>query len=225
MGRKGDRTRTRILEVAAAAFAEKGFDGARVDAIARTAAINKERVYAYFGDKRRLYAAALDTTYRGLVDAEAPLMALSAADAPRLSREILSLYFAFHRRNPQFARILAWENLGGGVFAENFGPLRRRCLQHLAAVYAAGQRAGVFRRDVSFETYFYVLSATAFFYFSNMKTMSRTLGVDLQSRTTEARVIDEICQLMERSGGRRGGVCGSGRASEVTSMSSSGERS
>lgn len=44
----------RILEAAAAEFAERGFDGARVDAIAKTAGVNKALIYYYYSSKEAL---------------------------------------------------------------------------------------------------------------------------------------------------------------------------
>jgi len=44
----------RILEAAANIFAEKGFDGARVDEIAKAAQVNKALIYYYFKNKEDL---------------------------------------------------------------------------------------------------------------------------------------------------------------------------
>ena len=58
-GRDPVRTRERILRAARREFVAKGFAGARVDAIARSAAVNKRMLYHYFGDKEALYRAVL----------------------------------------------------------------------------------------------------------------------------------------------------------------------
>ena len=41
-------SKRRILEAASKIFAEKGYDGARVDEIAKRAAVNKALIYYYF---------------------------------------------------------------------------------------------------------------------------------------------------------------------------------
>ena len=48
--RNPERTRARIRSAALKEFAAHGFAGARVDVIARRAAINKRMLYHYFGD-------------------------------------------------------------------------------------------------------------------------------------------------------------------------------
>lgn len=48
-----------ILNIAVAAFAQKGFEGARMDEIARAARVNKATLYYRIGDKEALFAAVL----------------------------------------------------------------------------------------------------------------------------------------------------------------------
>lgn len=49
-----ESTKQRILEAAAHEFASKGFDGARVDEIARVAGVNKALIYYYYKNKEEL---------------------------------------------------------------------------------------------------------------------------------------------------------------------------
>jgi AcrR family transcriptional regulator len=58
--KKSDRTKRRILDAAAAVFAEKGFDGARVDDIAKRSKVNIALVYRYFKSKEKLLEALLN---------------------------------------------------------------------------------------------------------------------------------------------------------------------
>ncbi len=53
-------TLERILATARDAFAEHGFDGARLDSIARAAGVTKQLVYHYFKTKEELYGVVLD---------------------------------------------------------------------------------------------------------------------------------------------------------------------
>ena len=50
-----DLTKSLILDAAKKEFAEKGFDGARIDQIAATANVNKQLIYYYFDNKDTLF--------------------------------------------------------------------------------------------------------------------------------------------------------------------------
>ncbi len=49
-------------------FSREGVAGARTDAIARAAGVNKALLYYYFKDKETLYGAVLDHVFGGLRD-------------------------------------------------------------------------------------------------------------------------------------------------------------
>ena len=57
-------TKLKILEAAKKLFAEKGFDGARVDDIAENAGVNKALIYYYFKSKRDI----LEELVNGLIE-------------------------------------------------------------------------------------------------------------------------------------------------------------
>lgn len=56
-----NESRQRILDAARAEFSEKGFDGARVDGIAKRAEVNKALIYYYFKSKDELLQELLRT--------------------------------------------------------------------------------------------------------------------------------------------------------------------
>ncbi len=66
LGSRGrpEETRTAILQAAVREFAREGIAGARTDAIARAAKVNKALLYYYYRDKDALYGAALDQVAR-----------------------------------------------------------------------------------------------------------------------------------------------------------------
>ena len=57
-------SRTRILVAATQEFSEKGFDGARVNAIAQKAGVNKALIYYYFKSKEEI----LEELFRGVLN-------------------------------------------------------------------------------------------------------------------------------------------------------------
>jgi AcrR family transcriptional regulator len=101
-------SKKRILDAARTEFAALGIAGARVDAIAGAAHINKQRVYAYYGTKEGLFEAVLADAFRCLADS-VPL--------PTSWAELLEYpgrVFDYHVDNPEFSRLLAWEALTYG---------------------------------------------------------------------------------------------------------------
>ncbi|MFV2197664.1 TetR family transcriptional regulator [Nocardiopsis sp. LOL_012] len=102
-----ETTRALLLQAARDEFAEHGIAGARVDRIADRAGINKQRIYAYFGDKEQLFryvaVEALDelSTAVTLPDDKDP-----AAYVARV--------FDYHRSHPEVLRLLLWESLHYG---------------------------------------------------------------------------------------------------------------
>src|SRR5205823_10168160 len=67
LGTRGtpEKSRAAILKAAVREFAREGVAGARTDAIARSAGVNKALLYYYFKDKEALYQAVLDEVCSG----------------------------------------------------------------------------------------------------------------------------------------------------------------
>jgi TetR/AcrR family transcriptional regulator len=66
---KGAASKARLLRAAADEFAARGFDGAKVDRIARRAGVNKAMVYYHFHNKAALYREILAGLFQGLAAA------------------------------------------------------------------------------------------------------------------------------------------------------------
>lgn len=97
------RTRDRILEAALEEFSARGFSGARVEAIARRAPVNKRMLYHYFGDKEGLFREVLRRK-----------MAQRAAwreGSPAEPAELLPYWFAHGCHDLHWIRLLQWEAL------------------------------------------------------------------------------------------------------------------
>lgn len=54
------RTRATLLQAAAEVFAERGYDGAPVEEIARAAGVSVGSIYSHFGSKQSLFMALMD---------------------------------------------------------------------------------------------------------------------------------------------------------------------
>jgi AcrR family transcriptional regulator len=123
--RNPERSRTRILDAALAEFVEKGFAGARVDAIAKRAGLNKQLISHYFGGKESLYRSVLDER-----------LARAGGELQAPGDSGLAAMFERAAGDTQWIRLLLWEALEGGDPAVA-SSRRDRYAQRVDAVRAA----------------------------------------------------------------------------------------
>ena len=134
-GRNPERTRERILSAALKEFAANGFAGARVDAIARRAAVNKRMLYHYFGDKAHLFREVLR-----LKMAERQAWAETLSGEPA---ESLTFWFEAACKDMDWVRLLEWEALQEAdrrlIDAKNRRTATARGLERIRQRQARGQ--------------------------------------------------------------------------------------
>jgi TetR/AcrR family transcriptional regulator len=149
--------REAILNAAAAVFAEHGFDGARIDAIAEAANYNKSLIFTYYGDKLGLYAAVLKRIDKQAIEFQAQLLGPLLADKTIVSdahrfraflKTAIGVFFDFMVEHPRVMRMLVWEHAEGwqtyGRIASLF---ETEGLEQLEALFSRAQRAGLLRSD------------------------------------------------------------------------------
>jgi TetR/AcrR family transcriptional regulator len=101
--RDPEATKERILAAALHEFSDKGISGARVDAIAARAKVNKRMLYYYFGSKDGLFREILR---RRLVERSAVLRSSGMAGVERLAARQVRLL-----GESEYVRLLMWEAL------------------------------------------------------------------------------------------------------------------
>src|SRR6267143_1712012 len=67
-------TRDALLAAGAELFAERGYDGVPVTAIAQKAGVNKAMINYHFGGKRKLYLAIVSATFPEIIDKPARIL-------------------------------------------------------------------------------------------------------------------------------------------------------
>jgi TetR/AcrR family transcriptional regulator len=149
LGTRGqpEESRASILKAAVAEFADHGIAGARTDAIARAAHVNKALLYYYFKDKDALYAAVLDHVFSGLRARVTPV--LDSKLPPRQKMlEYLGTYFDYIAANPRFPRVVQaeWMRSGGSAHMQQIAKKYfRPIFAKLADVLREGIGTGEFR--------------------------------------------------------------------------------
>ena len=86
-----DPTKARLLEAAGEEFAEKGFAGATIRSISRRAGANVAAINYYFGDKERLYEAAVVEAHRCGMGEDDPPVDLDAGPTDVIRRFVRRL--------------------------------------------------------------------------------------------------------------------------------------
>ncbi|WP_366658333.1 TetR/AcrR family transcriptional regulator [Fodinicurvata sp. EGI_FJ10296] len=118
----GGRTRraneARILQAAEAVFAEAGFNGATMQAIAERAGLPKANVHYYFGTKEVLYRTLLDTILDMWVDAFDHFTP-DADPATALERYIRDK-MTWSRERPLASKVFANEIIHGAQHVEHY---------------------------------------------------------------------------------------------------------
>ncbi|HUI84810.1 MAG TPA: TetR/AcrR family transcriptional regulator [Candidatus Binatia bacterium] len=124
--RKPKVRRNAILRAALVEFAQEGLAGARMDAIADAAGVNKALLYYYFRDKDALYGAVLDRFFQKLAG-----RIIMVCDRPGPAGERFLSYVRAHfdsiAESPYYARIFMSELMSAG----------REASPHLDRIFAA----------------------------------------------------------------------------------------
>src|SRR5271155_764452 len=148
LGTRGqpEESRAAILKAAVGEFAEHGIAGARTDAIAREAGVNKALLYYYFKDKDALYEAVLDHVFSGLRARVMPVLESKLPPREKMLR-YLGTYFDYIAANPRFPRVVQgeWVRSSAGtarmqrVAKEYFRPIFEKLADVLREGIAAGE--------------------------------------------------------------------------------------
>jgi TetR/AcrR family transcriptional regulator len=206
LGTRGrpEESRAAILKAAVAEFAEHGIAGARTDAIARAAHVNKALLYYYFKDKDALYEAVLDHVFGGLRARVMPVLERKLPPREKML-EYLGTYFDYIAANPRFPRVVQgeWQRSGAGtvrmqqVATKYFRPI----FEKLVVVLREGIRAGEFRA-VNPMDFLPSMAAVIVFYFTSAPLMKTLMKMDPLSvgriRERRAFVLDFISAALFR---------------------------
>lgn len=178
MGSRGqpEESRAAILQAAAQEFAEFGIAGARTDAIARMARVNKALLYYYFTDKETLYGAVLDHAFAGM---KTTVFQVLDSDLPPREKIVayVGAYFDFIASNQIYPKLMQREMMRAGagdtihfdrLVKIYFQPIYRRVRELLQKGIAEGEF-----RNVDPTHFVPSMIAMIVFYFSSAPVMQR----------------------------------------------------
>lgn len=177
-------TLDRILSTARDSFAQYGFDGTRLDSIAKAAGVTKQLVYHYFKTKEELYSVVLDRVsdeVHAMLDSP-DYDSLPPQDAVRtLIERIIQAYV----ERPYIVGMTVDQDLHKGEHisrrSQYMPTVRTFVAERVAPMLERGAREGVFRKDVDPRLFYWSIFALASAAFTQNWAMSQSSGVDFGS--------------------------------------------
>lgn len=191
-------TRARILAAAWHEFAQKGFAGARVDAIADRSGANKRMIYHYFGDKEGLFVAVLEAAYDRVRTAEQELD-LVRMEPVAAMRRMVEFTFDSFVKDRSFIQLLNNENLYKARHLKKSTRVTRMhspLIGMIDDILRRGAAAGVFRSGVDPVQLWISIAALGYFYFSNIHTLSTIFERDFSAASALSERRSHVIQLV-----------------------------
>lgn len=138
-------SRERLLAAAGREFAARGYDGASVDRIARTARLNKAMIYYHFKSKAGLYRTLVRGVFEELLAA-----VVEVADASESPPEKIRLFIRsladVAARQPHFPSLWLREFSGGAAHIDQETlKVAGRVVATLGRILEEGRTRGVFK--------------------------------------------------------------------------------
>ncbi len=193
--RDSAETQRTILTAAERIFAEAGLAGARTDAIAAAAGVNKAMLYYYFKSKNGLYRAVLEANVEEFHrTADRVLSGQGSAGSILLS--YVSNHFDFIGARPYYPRLFQRLIMAGDRSVENivkthFVPLSRQ----LQELLERGVRTGELRPLDARHAVISLIALTVF-YFSAAPWIRKVGGTDVFEKEAQLRRKEEVLKFI-----------------------------
>lgn len=185
-------TRGKILKAAENEFAQKGLAAAKVDDIAANAGVNKKLIYSHFKSKELLYSEVLKAVYAGLSEYEDSLEDIVFCGKENIRKVILD-YFDFLTKNPNFVRLVLWENLNYAKYAAG---IKASLFHGIKKLLKKGIENGCIRDNLDIEQTALSMNMFCFSAFSNIYTISEITERDLSAESAMKARAEHIADVL-----------------------------
>jgi AcrR family transcriptional regulator len=201
--RDPERSRRRILEAAEVVFAERGYRGASLQAVADAAGVSRATPSYFFGSKEALYLQVLirvhEAREEALRPAFAPLRAWAAGEPDVGLADAMAAaidgYFAMLDARPAFARLIGWEALEGGERLRGSASRSTVISDTVRALHDARERRGL--RNFDTTDVVVALVSLLFLPVAHRDTFLHGAGLDTSDAAFRARYRDQVVRVME----------------------------
>ncbi len=197
--RRPTDTRDRVLQVAQALFAERGYRGTSLRDIAKRIGIKASSLLHHFPSKQQLYLAVLDKMFESLEDA-ANAIAWGRESRQERMRQAVGDAIDFIASHPDFVRIM-WKEM-----ADESGVGRQVLKRRLPPLFSTavnfifrGQRDGEFRTEVDPLHFMWSLNSITIGYFTTTAMIRRLWSMNLLEPAMIERRKREVIDMVERT--------------------------
>jgi len=196
--RDADRSREEILRAAMTEFADHGFGGARIEAIAERAGVNKKLIYYYYAAKDELFLAVLEQSYADIRAAEHELH-LETSDPIEAIRSLVGFTWCHYLAHPEFLALLNSENMHRAGHLKRSARIRQMnspLIEVLAGVLKRGEESGELRSGIDAMQLYISIAGLAYFYLSNKHTLGAIFGRDLMTPAAREERLAHMCDVI-----------------------------
>lgn len=197
-----EASKAAILSAAIDEFAQRGYEGARIDAIARNTNTTRAMVYYYFNSKEELYAAVLESVYQGIRESEKTLD-LEHVEPEKAIRCLVAFTFDYYQDNPHFVKIVVAENQAGGRLIRKMARMQRinrSVVQVLDDVLRRGTHKGIFRAGLDAVDVHMLIASLGWFQIANRYSFGVLFGRDFAAPAIKARhkalIVDTVMRFV-----------------------------
>lgn len=197
--RRPPDTRDRVLQVAQALFAERGYRGTSLRDIAKRIGIKAPSLLHHFPSKQQLYLAVLDKMFESLEDA-ANAIAWGKGSRQERMRQAVGNAIDFIASHSDFVRIM-WKEMadesgiGRQVLKRRVPPLFSTAVNFIFR----GQREGEFRTEVDPLHFMWSLNSITIGYFTTAAMLRRLWNMNLLEPAMIERRKREVIDMVERT--------------------------
>lgn len=150
--------RSELLNAAARAFAEQGFDSANINEIATSAGLGKGTVYLYFTNKKALYLGVLEYTVARFNELADWVMALPMSNERKID-QVVQAFLSLDDQFIPFLKIWARHQFQNAAeLKEDVDPIFATLRQPLCEIVEAGVESGEFHTPHPTTMGYFILS-------------------------------------------------------------------
>jgi TetR/AcrR family transcriptional regulator len=197
--RDAEATREALLSAATGLFAELGYDGTTVDAIAVRARVNKAMINYHFEGKHGLYTAILERDFGWALTRLSELSSEPLRADAKLAR-FVAIFGELHQRRPGLSAMMLREAMSGGLGLDPaLLPDMRRIFEAVQSIVTQGVAEGTFRDVDPLFMHHTVIGSLAFFFAAKpLRDRMIAAGVMPTASPDPQRFVAHVQELLAR---------------------------